>query len=191
MLIGRQACTPSGCGSGTRERSSGSRRKPRCRRTCAACWTAADPPAVAVRRSELDRVQFLYGVDACQPSVPGGLLGLLAHPTPACLLRRLLLPPSWPIAANSATAAMMSRNASRRAPRRALAEVEEREHREHRQRHHLLNHLQLRRGERAVADPVRRHLEAVLRQRDQPTHEDRGDETRRACTSGGRTTRPS
>jgi len=51
--------------------------------------------------------------------------------------------------------------------------VEERERHEDRERHHLLDDLQLRQRKLMKPDPIRRHLQHVLEQRNPPADERR------------------
>ena len=77
-------------------------------------------------------------------------------------------------------------------PAHRLVQVEVREDHEDDQRDHLLHRLQLRGAEaRAVADAIRRHLQAVLEERDAPADQRWPATARARGDAGARTTRPS
>src|ERR1700759_4843176 len=60
----------------------------------------------------------------------------------------------------------------RMVPVQPVAKIEHAEHAKHAQRDHFLDHLQLIRRKRLRANPVRRHLQAVLKKRNRPAHQD-------------------
>src|ERR1700683_74728 len=64
-------------------------------------------------------------------------------------------------------------------PAKRFTQVDVRKHGEDDECDDLLDDLQLVAGELSVANPVRGYLEAVLAKRNQPTHDDGGDERRR------------
>src|SRR5208282_3838629 len=61
-------------------------------------------------------------------------------------------------------------------PFQALSQIRPRENHKNAKRDDLLNYLQLKSREFAVPDPVRGHLKAIFRERNQPAHDDRGKE---------------
>jgi len=61
-----------------------------------------------------------------------------------------------------------------------FAEIPPGKDHEHAQRDHFLNDFQLKRGELAVTDAVRRHLKTIFREGDQPAHHNGGEEGRLA-----------
>ena len=58
----------------------------------------------------------------------------------------------------------------------AFAEIPPGENDEHSQGDHFLNNFQLKCREFAIADAVRGDLKAVFGERDEPAHDDRGEE---------------
>ena len=72
----------------------------------------------------------------------------------------------------TATAATIMAKPATWFPADGLLQVEHRENRKHQQSDHLLNGLELGRAELVGADPIGRHLKAILKESDHPADYD-------------------